>query len=386
MFKKLRAKFTFLVFIISFFTLLIIFFSINIAVGVNASNRLYEQANKTLKTDQPVPMDMKEMTNRYVLFTKNGDSYEITTNKGFPAQDDVLELSKSIVNEEKQSGYYQNIYFLFSDDKLIALDAKSEIDSARMVFFVSLSVSCSALVVISLSAFFFSKIVIRPYEKLYRSQRRFLTDASHELKTPLSIIQADLDIIDSQLTNSKWVDSALVQTERMKKLILEMITLNKLEELSSSYPKERFDVATSLLEVISSYEGLKEEKDIQFTYQIPTQLFIDGNQELFIKLFSILLDNAFKYVDEHGYIYVSLVENHRKVTFSFENSSTNIDQEKLSHCFDRFYTFDSSRAKNKSGFGIGLSIAKAIVNEHDGEIKAEKIKDDAIRFEINIKK
>ena len=176
------------------------------------------------------------------------------------------------------------------------------------------------------------------------------------------------------------------QTERMKKLILEMITLNKLEELSSTYPKKRFDVAGILLDVCSNYDSIKEEKKVDFRYDIPSSLFVIGNEDLYLKLFSILLDNAFKYIEENGYIHVSVMENHKKVTFCFENSAKEIDEEKLAHCFDRFYTMDESRSKKNSGFGIGLSIAKAIVTEHDGEIKALKVKDSAVRFVVSVKK
>lgn len=387
MFKKLRLKFTFLVFLISFITLLTIDVSLNIGVRIRSNSRLKEQVNTILRNDDD-KFEKNNFMNRYLIFVKNDDSYVIHHDRGFEMEKDhLLSYCNDIVSLNKDNGYYNNFYFQKDDNKIILIDAKSELDSFYIVLLISSIVSSSALFFITITAFIFSKFVIKPYEQLYKSQRRFLTDASHELKTPLSIIQADLDVLESQNINNKWIESASKQTERMKKLILEMITLNKLEELSTNYPKDKFDLSSSILEVIDNYEGMKIEKDVDFRYEIPNSIYIIANEELCIKLFSVLLDNSFKYVNEKGYIDVSLKDNHKKVILCVENSAIDLDEEKIQHCFDRFYTFDSSRAKSKSGFGIGLSIAKAIVEEHGGEIKAYTINDKtAIRFEITFKK
>ncbi len=387
MFKKLRIKFTFLVFLISLITLLTIDISLNIGVRIRSRTRLEDQVAMILRNEND-KFGKNDFMNRYIIIIKNDDNYTIHHDRGFEMDEsNILNYGKEIFNLNKDKGYYRNFYYQVDQNKLIMIDAKSEIDSSYIVFLISSIVSSAALAFITLSAFIFSNYVIKPYEQLYESQRRFLTDASHELKTPLSIIQADLDVLESQNLNNKWIESASKQTERMKKLILEMITLNKLEELSTNYPKDKFDISSSMLEVIDNYEGMKFEKNITFKYDIPENINIIANQELCIKLFSVLLDNSFKYVNENGYISVVLKDNHKKVVLTVENTASDLDEEKIQHCFDRFYTFDSSRAKTKSGFGIGLSIAKAIVEEHGGEIKAYTINDKtAIRFEIVLKK
>ncbi len=387
MFKKLRIKFTFLVFLISLITLLTIDISLNIGVRIRSRTRLEDQVTMILKNGND-KFSKNDFMNRYIIIIKSDDNYTIHHDRGFGMDEsNILNYGKEIFNLNSDKGYYSNFYYQIYENKLIMIDAKSEIDSSYIVFLISSIVSSAALAFITLSAFIFSNYVIKPYEQLYKSQRRFLTDASHELKTPLSIIQADLDVLESQNLNNKWIESASKQTERMKKLILEMITLNKLEELSTNYPKDKFDISSSMLEVIDNYEGMKFEKNVTFKYEIPENINIIANQELCIKLFSVLLDNSFKYVNENGYISVVLKDNHKKVVLTVENSANDLDEEKIQHCFDRFYTFDSSRAKTKSGFGIGLSIAKAIVEEHGGEIKAYTINDKtAIRFEIILKK
>lgn len=387
MFKKLRIKFTFLVFLISLITLLTIDISLNIGVRIRSRTRLEDQVSMILKNEND-KFGKNDFMNRYIIIIKSNDNYIIHHDRGFEMDEsNILNYGKEIFNLNSDNGYYNNFYYQIDGNKLIMIDAKSEIDSSYIVFLISSIVSSAALAFITLSAFIFSNYVIKPYEQLYKSQRRFLTDASHELKTPLSIIQADLDVLESQNLNNKWIESASKQTERMKKLILEMITLNKLEELSTNYPKDKFDISSSILEVIDNYEGMKFEKNVTFKYEIPENINIIANQELCIKLFSVLLDNSFKYVNENGYISVVLKDNHKKVVLTVENSASDLDEEKIQHCFDRFYTFDSSRAKTKSGFGIGLSIAKAIVEEHGGEIKAYTINDKtAIRFEIILKK
>jgi two-component system, OmpR family, sensor histidine kinase CiaH len=386
MFKKLRRKFTLLVFAISFFTLLVICIAINVTIRINLTSRVYSQAEKYISRSDEIKDDDHDMAGRYLLYVRTDGEYKLKASSHFPSDEDWNQIVLDIQKLNRKEDFYHNVYYMLNDDALVIVDAKSEVDSMNMVLIISSSVSAFALFFISVLAYLLSKYVIRPYEDLYRSQRRFLTDASHELKTPLSVIQADLDILETKSPSNPWVSSAMSQTERMKKLILEMITLNKLEELSSTYPKKRFDVAGILLDVCSNYDSITEEKKVDFRYDIPSSLFIIGNEDLYLKLFSILLDNAFKYIDENGYIHVSVMESHKKVTFCFENSAKEIDEEKLAHCFDRFYTMDESRSKKNSGFGIGLSIAKAIVMEHDGEIKALKVKDSAVRFVVSVKK
>ena len=396
MFKKLRLKFTLLTSTISFVTLFVIALCLNSILFYKTSSRLKEDAVVALNYPLEEPNKQGEINDknygnllkRFFFITLNNDSYTYYRNNIFPLnQNELISLSNQIFKGNKENGFYNYFYFYRKDNKAVVLDALSEKEAIISTFVVSASISLSAFILITILSFLFSKKVIRPYEKNYESQRRFLTDASHELKTPLAIISANLDVIENENQNNKWVESSQEQISRMRNLINEMVSLNKIEELNGNIKKDNFDMSSSLLEAIESYDSLSIDNNVKLTYDVSENIHINGDENLILKLYGIFLDNAFKYVNKNGFINIILKENKRKIILTFSNSVDEIDEEKLKYCFDRFYTLDESRSKSKSGFGIGLSIAQAIVKEHDGDIKTYLSDNNkTIYFEIVLKK
>ena len=396
MFKKLRLKFTLLTSTISFITLFVIGLSLNTILYFKTTSRLKEDAIVALKypleeqekNDGPNDKNNENLLKRFFFITLNNNSYTYYRNNMFPLnQNELATLSNNIFKGNKNDGFYNYFYFYKSNNIAVVLDARSEKEAINSTYIISTFICLSAFVLITTFSFLFSKKVIRPYEKNYESQRRFLTDASHELKTPLAIISANLDVLESENENNKWVNSSQEQISRMRNLINEMVSLNKIEELNGNTKKEKFNMSDSLLEAIESYESLSIDNNIKFTYNVPENIIYDGDESLILKLYGIFLDNAFKYVSKDGWIDISLKDNKKKVVLIFSNSVEDVDEEKLKYCFDRFYTLDESRSKSRSGFGIGLSIAQAIVKEHNGEIKTYlKDNNKSIYFEIILKK
>ena len=396
MFKKLRLKFTLLTSTISFITLFVIALCLNSILFYKTSSRLKEDAVAALNYPLEEPNKQGEINDknygdllkRFFFITLNDNSYTYYRNNIFPLnQYELVSLSDQIFKGNKENGFYNYFYFYRKDNKAVVLDALSEKEAIISTFVVSASISLSAFILITILSFLFSKKVIKPYEKNYESQRRFLTDASHELKTPLAIISANLDVIENENQNNKWVESSQEQISRMRNLINEMVSLNKIEELNGNIKKDNFDMSSSLLEAIGSYDSLSIDSNVKLTYDVPENIYINGDENLILKLYGIFLDNAFKYVNKNGFINITLKENKRKVILTFSNSVDEIDEEKLKYCFDRFYTLDESRSKSRSGFGIGLSIAQAIVKEHDGDIKTYLSDNNkTIYFEIILKK
>ncbi len=405
MFNKLRLKFSLMVSGITLLILTIISLTLNISLSMTTENSLLRQAEmamRSLDETPPEPIEgegdnakdhnhdkeQRTMLPRFFSVTKSDEGYSFSSTTDFRlTEDELTSLADEAFSSNKGHGYSNSLYYYCYETKAVFLDAKSEEESLQNTLIISFSISGAAFLGISLLSFFLSKPVVKPYEELYNSQRRFLTDASHELKTPLAIINTNLELLNEELPNDKWIHSSLEQSDRMKNLISSMISLNKIEELSGNFKKEPFDIASALNEATMSYDSLSLTKKIDVSSDIPDSLIYNGNEELIFKLFGIMLDNAYKYVNEGGNIRISMKDERKRVTVLFENSVLELDESKLAHCFDRFYTCSDSRSRSSCGFGIGLSIAKAIVEGHDGEIKATAWKEGkGVSFYISLKK
>ncbi len=390
---------------ITLLILTIISLTLNISLSMTTENSLIRQAEmamRSLDETPPEPIDgegdnakdhnhdkeQRTMLPRFFSVTKSDEGYSFSSTTDFRlTEDELTSLADEAFSSSKGHGYSNSLYYYCYETKAVFLDAKSEEESLQNTLIISFSISGAAFLGISLLSFFLSKPVVKPYEELYNSQRRFLTDASHELKTPLAIINTNLELLNEELPNDKWIHSSLEQSDRMKNLISSMISLNKIEELSGNFKKEPFDIASALNEATMSYDSLSLTKKIDVSSDIPDSLIYNGNEELIFKLFGIMLDNAYKYVNEGGNIRISMKDERKRVTVLFENSVLELDESKLAHCFDRFYTCSDSRSRSSCGFGIGLSIAKAIVEGHDGEIKATAWKEGkGVSFYISLKK
>lgn len=404
MFNKLRLKFSLMVSGITLLILTIISLTLNISLSITTENSLIRQAEmamRSLDETPPEPIEaegeakdhnhdkeQRTMLPRFFSVTKSDEGYSFSSTTDFRlTEDELTSLADEAFSSSKGHGYSNSLYYYRYETKAVFLDAKSEEESLQNTLIISVSISGAAFLGISLLSFFLSKPVVKPYEELYNSQRRFLTDASHELKTPLAIINTNLELLNEELPNDKWIHSSLEQSDRMKNLISSMISLNKIEELSGNFKKEPFDIASALNEATMSYDSLSLTKKIDVSSDIPDSLIYNGNEELIFKLFGIMLDNAYKYVNEGGNIRISMKDERKRVVVLFENSVLELDESKLVHCFDRFYTCSDSRSRSSCGFGIGLSIAKAIVEGHDGEIKATAWKEgQGVSFYISLKK
>ncbi len=400
MFNKLRIRFSLLVAGITFIVLFAIVVIMNVAIYFNVTGRLNYRAkmaynkplaivDKIAENDEAKKPENDRMLPRYFFIEKDGDTYTMSDDKGYGAGlIDYNVAGKEVFSRKSDCGFYSNYYYYRKDNKAVFLDSMSEQETMNSAFILSSSVSASAFLLISLSGFLLSKKVIKPYEELYQSQCRFLTDASHELKTPLAIITANLEILEKEEKNeNKWIVSSMAQTNKMRSLVNELVLLNKIEESNGKLEKEEFDVGTDFIEASDSFSSLAIEKNVEYTIDAKEGVTITANENMILKLFGILLDNAFKYVNNNGFVTLSLKEEKKRVILTFQNSAEIVDKAKMSHCFERFYTVDESHSHHSSGYGIGLSIAYAIVTENNGTIScnADDVKN-IVTFTLTFKK
>ena len=225
-----------------------------------------------------------------------------------------------------------------------------------------------------------SFFVFRTNEESYRKQKAFITNASHELKTPLTIISTDLEIIEMDNGKNEWTESIHDQVNRLTSMTNQLVILSKLDENDfKNYPFEDFSISKLANECIEAFLPTYQKNGYVFAKNIEDNLGMHGNRYLINELFYIFLDNALKYAKPNGEVGVRVNKNNKKVTIVFYNDIVENHQIDTNQLFERFYR--SPNANKKEGSGIGLSIAKEIVDLHKGKISAN-IKDNKITFTI----
>jgi signal transduction histidine kinase len=214
---------------------------------------------------------------------------------------------------------------------------------------------------------FLTKWIVKPVEESFEREKRFIGDASHELKTPIAVIMASADAY-SQDKNKKWLDNIKSESDRMNKLVTELLDLNSLENNHKEFKREEVDLSKLVESSLLPYESLFFEHNLKFTYDIKKNIKAIVNEDKIKELISILIDNAIKYSDPKGHVKVTLDIDNKDIYLKVSNQGEEIKEEDLNKIFDRFYKVDKSRNRKSSNYGLGLSIAKKIVDLHDGEI------------------
>lgn len=216
----------------------------------------------------------------------------------------------------------------------------------------------------------------------YEKQKQFITDANHELKTPLTLILSNLDIVEADVGKNEWLDDIRSESERMGLLINQMVTLCRMDESDTPLALADVDLSGVVDDTVSEFEALAADRKKKLTASVEPGVHYRGDEALLRRLAAILLDNAVKYFDAGGEIRVSLRCRHHPV-FTVENTYAEVDRLELDRLFDRFYRADKARTFTGS-FGIGLSIAQSIAKKHKGSVIAYK-KEGVIGFRAELK-
>ncbi len=256
--------------------------------------------------------------------------------------------------------------------------------TSRQLLWTVAAVFLTGSVVVLVLIVLISKRAVKPTVESYEKQKQFITDANHELKTPLTLIQANLDIAESEVGKNEWLEDIREEGEKMTELVNRLVTLARMDEEHTRPETAPFDLSNALADTAAAFSSAAEKRKITLAFNIPPLVRYKGNETAIRQLVSILMDNAVKYCDPSGTITVTLQEHGgKRAVFTIENSYQAVGTIELSRLFDRFYRADKARTYG-SGFGIGLSMAKAIVEQHHGEIQAQNLDGKAIRFLVKL--
>ena len=326
---------------------------------------------------------------RYFTVTADGDG-EITDcdleRIAAVDEDTAEEYAKKISAKSGETGF-EGIYryrVTETDDgiKYVFLDCRREISNFRTVLVTTVSVSFLGLAAVLVLVVIFSRMVFRPVEESIQKQKRFITDASHELKTPLTIIDANTEVLEMESGESQWTKSTRKQIQRLTGLVQQLVTLSRLDEEKGLQDIAEFNLSEAIADSVQPYEALAQTKEKNLVLEIEKNIFYAGDEKSVRQLTGILMDNAVKYSSEKGNIRLILKKKGKKILLEVYNDADELPQGKLDVLFERFYRLDSSRNSGTGGSGIGLSVAKAIVQAHKGKITAENKKGKGLTITI----
>ena len=304
-------------------------------------------------------------------------------------EDDVDEYLAAALRHGTGYGYYSGYKFLVTDDgegrySAIFLDCYQALRTVRTVAVWSLAADAMCILLVFALVVLLSRKAIDPVVRSAERQKQFITDASHELKTPITVIAASLRVLELDVGKQKWIDKAMAQTEKLTALVNSLVTLSRMDEETSPLKAEDFSVSDAVSETAESFRDFAASRGHALTVSVEPDLTYRGDEYAVRQLVSILLDNAVKYALPDTPITVSLERARRGVVLRTVNRcepSAELDASKL---FDRFYRADPSRSAETGGFGIGLSIARGIAEGHHGSISA-KVIGDVIEFTAELR-
>lgn len=296
------------------------------------------------------------------------------------ADETLAEAAAQTADEREGSGLLSSVGLYYSKHSTesgtyIAFADKSSAESWQTLALTLAAVGVGALLIFFVISLFFSKWALGPVEASWRKQQQFVADASHELKTPLTVMLANTSILlkhpeKSIASQSQWVESVETEAELMQRLVGDLLFLATPNAARREYALSPTGLSDIIERNLLQFESVAFEREITVDSEIEEDITVMGNAVRLERLVSTLLDNAYKYAEDKGRIGVTLKHSARRVELAISNSGTSIDPTDLPHIFDRFYRADKARERSVGGYGLGLAIAHEVAEEHGGTISA----------------
>lgn len=313
-----------------------------------------------------------------VAIDKNGNIIRTdVTHISSLTEEEAAAITEALKNTAAGTGTYSGFQYRISETKraegkvIILLDNGMQISSFFTVLFISVGAGIFGWLMMLLLVILLSRKTIAPVARSIEKQKQFVTNAGHEIKTPLAIILANTDAMELHNGENKWSKNIRAQTLRLSGLMQNLLMLAKMDESSTKLPMCEFDISTAAEDTVGAFIEPAALKGIMIEQDIKKGIRLSGNRDSIVQLMTVLLDNAVKYTESGGVIRAELYGSEKNITLSIANTCEPIDHpEKL---FDRFYRGDSARTQKNGGYGIGLSVAQAIAELHKGSITAENV-------------
>ncbi len=391
MIKKAQIKFISIVMCILFIVFLFIFGTITVIMN-NVNSRAIEQSiDSTAESVLLTGINDKFIHHKSVICTikpsplDSEPEYEIWFDENTFTLESSQKIVKTAFENKYHSGRINNIYYkvytLNSGPLLVALDATDIRIAANNNLIKLVMIFSAILFVLFIVVSSLSFYVFKPIKDSFTKQKQFISNASHELKTPLAVISANADVI-KQDYNSQWVDNIRSQTSRMNVLVEDMLTLAKMDEGRIRLKPEKFILSEEILMCTLPFDAIAYEKGKKFIVNVQPNIVFTGDKASVVQIVNILLDNAFKHASENGEIIVDLHKEKSRILLSVSNTGSKVPAEQANKVFERFYRGDSSRNRETGGSGLGLSIAKSVADANKWKISAQSILNESMSITV----
>lgn len=343
--------------------------------------------------DYPISEETPFETRYFTVMVADdsSDSLEMSVNVSHIAavsEEEAKKFTEELIEKEKISGYYGRYRYRKAETEdgksiYIYVDCLNDLQSIQNFAVNSMLVGGIFLVLVLILVSVFSKRAIRPVVESMEKQKQFITDAGHEIKTPIAIILANTEVIEMCEGESEWTRSIKNQVSRLTELVGSLLMLSKMDETRQQIEMGEVKFGKLIKEISDSFHTMLVQKNQKLELMVDEKLSVYGNEKEIRQLGTILMDNAVKYTPDGGKMRISLKRKEKMAVLDFYNECESLPQGDLNRLFDRFYRTDSSRSRESGGYGIGLSVAKAVVKNHKGKISV-KAQEKGILFTVKI--
>lgn len=337
--------------------------------------------------EEPVPKSLGSI-NFFVIMADTDGKFAALENNDNITAEKAQEYIDEIIAEKDSVGMTGNLSYCAVKKEngtlMVLTDRTAEIEMMNKLKRISLIVGIISVILISAASYFLSGIVVRPLKDTFEKQKQFISDASHELKTPLTVIAANADVLEGEIGENRWLNYIHDQTDRMNVLVNDLLVLSRLENSSRDFITEDFDLSRAVTNAALPFECQAFENNKNFVLNIDDGIHINGSEQHIKQMTGIFIDNALKYSKESGTVRVSLTKEDNKAILSVYNTGSGVPEDDVEKLFERFYRSDESRARSTGGYGLGLAIAKSIIDKHKFRVQVENQEGRSICFVVTM--
>ena len=336
--------------------------------------------------DRQMPYRRMDMLSSFysVLYNSNNEIIKIDLSGNIYTEEEIKNITSNILKENSIKGSYNELLYLVTtkdDYKLVScIDMTITNNSSNKLLNIIIVIGISSMVIAFIISLIIAKKIVKPLELNDKKQKQFISDAGHELKTPVSVINANLELLEKEVPDNEWLNNIKYENERMRLLVTELLDLSRAENKKMEFSK--INLSHLVTGEALPFDAIAYEAGIKIESNIKDDIYVLGYETELKKLISILLDNAIKHNDGGDTIFINLFLNHKYATISVENSAKTLTEEEISHLFERFYRADEARTDG-THYGLGLAIAKAVVDNHKGKIRVES-NNNKVKFIVEI--